>query len=276
MLPATQRLEIVDKLQSRLRLTGAQARLIVGAIGRVETVPARVDLGQSFGAAISPAFLIDGYAHLYKMGSHGGRQILAFHLPGEMINAGSAILPDTHWGIATLSECQIARIEQAAIHEMVTTDPTIADALWVDALVNTDIALEWVMNLGRREAPSRVAHLFCELAARMEAIGRCSGHSFIFPVSQVDLADATGITHVHLNRVLRRLRAEGLLSVHGHHVIIHDWDGLCALADFDPAYLHLGGHAPTERAGTAGAAGRRPRPSRETAADRAGPASTSA
>lgn len=252
MLPAKQRLDIIDKLQSRLPLTGEQARLIAAAIGRVETVPARSDLAQSSGAVVSPVFLIEGYAYLYKMGSHGGRQILAFHLPGEMINSGSAILPDTHWGIATLSQCQVARIEQVAIHELVAADPTIADALWVDALVNTEIALEWVMNLGRREAPARVAHLFCELAARMEAIGRCSGHSFVFPASQVDLADATGITHVHLNRVLRRLRAEGMLSVHGHHAVIHDWDQLRDLAEFDPAYLHLGGRAPGPRPRQAG------------------------
>lgn len=272
MPPAMQRLEIIDKLQSRLRLTGEQARQIAAVVGRVETVPARVDLGQPSGAIVSPVFLIDGYAHLYKLGSHGRRQILAFHLPGEMINSGAAILPDTHWGIATLSQCRIARLDHAAILEMVTTDPTIADALWVDALVNTEIALEWVMNLGRREAPSRVAHLFCELAARMEAIGRCSGHSFVFPASQVDLADATGITHVHLNRVLRRLRADGMLSLHGHNVVIHDWDRLCELADFDPAYLHLGAGAPTEPPGTGS---QRPRSESEAAPDRAGPAGTS-
>ena len=269
MPSAKQHLDIIEKLQSRLRLTGEQARRIAAAIGRVEMVPARVDLGQPSGAIVSPVFLIEGYAYLYKLGSHGRRQILAFHLPGEMINSGSAILPDTHWGIATLSQCQIARLDHAAILEMVTTDPMIADALWVDALVNTEIALEWVMNLGRREAPARVAHLFCELAVRMEAIGRCSGHSFVFPTSQVDLADATGITHVHLNRVLRRLRSEGMLSLHGHHVIIHDWDRLCDLADFDPAYLHLGGHVPAEATG----AGSRP-PRLEAAPERAGPAGT--
>jgi CRP-like cAMP-binding protein len=271
MLSAPQRLDIVEKLQSRLRLSDEQARRIAGAIGRVETVPARTDLGQLFGAIAGPVFLIEGYAYLYKMGSHGGRQILAFHLPGEMINSGSAILPDTHWGIATLSQCEIARIEPAAVHEMVAADPMIGDALWVDGLVNTEIALEWVMNLGRREAPARVAHLFCELAARMEAIGRCPEHSFVFPASQVDLADASGITHVHLNRVLRRLRAEGMLSLHGHHIVIHDWDRLCDLADFDPAYLHLGGRA---LSGPAGVSARGRPPGQRPAPDRTGPAGT--
>ena len=214
--------------------------MVAAAIGRVEMVPAHVDIVELFdGAGGGPLFLIEGYACLYKIGSHGGRQILAFHLPGEMMNPGATILPDTHWGIATLSPCQIARFNPAVVAEMVAKHPAIVDALWADALINTEIALEWVMNLGRREAPARVAHLFCELATRMAAIGRCIDLSFTFPVSQVDLADATGITHVHLNRVLRRLRAEGMLSLHGHHITIHHWDRLRELADFNPAYLHV-------------------------------------
>ena len=106
---------------------------------------------------------------------------------------------------------------------------------------------EWILNVGRREAYGRMAHLLCEFYVRLKAVGLTNGHAYEMPFTQAELADATGLSTVHVNRTLQELRHDGLIKTQAGKVIIEDWDGLRAAGEFDPTYLHLKKPAPSAR-----------------------------
>ena len=112
-------------------------------------------------------------------------------------------------------------------------------AMWYDTLVDGSVFREWILNIARREAKARIAHVLCEFGVRLEALGMGSRCSYEFPMTQEQLGDATGLTSVHVSRSLRSLEEEGLIARTMRYVAVDDWGRLQALADFDPAYLHL-------------------------------------
>lgn len=143
-------------------------------------------------------------------------------------------------GLQALSVATIIRIPHSAIRAAAARYPALAEALWRDCMVDAAILAEWVFTLGRREAKSRMAHLLCEMAWRFRAEPTAEAGAFHFTVTQAQLADVTGVTAVHVNRVLKALRKDWLVEM-GHGVVrIRDRDGLVALGDFDPAYLQTG------------------------------------
>lgn len=113
--------------------------------------------------------------------------------------------------------------------------------LWFDTLVDASILRETLLNVGRRNARSRTAHLLCELAMRLQRVGLADDLRFDLPLTQSDLGDALGLTPIHVNRVLGRFRSEGLIENDGRTFHIANWDRLVAIGEFDPAYLHLEG-----------------------------------
>ena len=133
----------------------------------------------------------------------------------------------------------MAKIPIEAIRELSDREPSIKDALWIDTLVDASIHREWVANVGRRDAPTRIAHLLCEFGLKMDAIG-LDQLNYELPMTQEQLADATGLTAVHVNRVLQGLAADGLIErVTSKSVVIGDWQKLAAAGDFHRGYLHL-------------------------------------
>ena len=114
----------------------------------------------------------------------------------------------------------------------------------MDSLVDSSIFREWVVNVGRRDARARIAHLLCEFARRLELAGLTNGEGYELPMTQEHLADATGLTPVHVNRTLKRLEKEGLVVRNRRHVGIPDWEQLRAVAGFSELYLHLDQVAP--------------------------------
>lgn len=117
--------------------------------------------------------------------------------------------------------------------------PILARALRMNALVDRATAREWLVNLGRRSAMERLAHLFCELLLRLQVVGYVSDEGYPLPLTQLDLADTTGLTPVHVNRTLSNLRARGLITLRSRRLIVRDLPRLWSLAEFDPRYLHL-------------------------------------
>lgn len=236
---AETRISFAAQLRSRLQLSLDDAQAIASLITRVELIRSRTDIVRQGERTEWSILLLDGYACRYKVGSHGQRQIISFHFPGEILEVYASVRATADHGLAALTRCRIAKIRHSAIPDLFAERPAIARAFWADALADAAIALEWVMTIGRRDGPARVAHLFCELATRMKAIGRYHDGRFEFPVTQVDLADATGMTPIHMNRILHRLRADGILSLNRHSVTIHDWTRLSSIGDFDPSYLGI-------------------------------------
>jgi CRP-like cAMP-binding protein len=183
--------------------------------------------------------ILDGWAARYRSLPDGRRQILDFAIPGDLCDLNIFILDEADHSIVALTQLKVAEIERDDLHKVVTSHPSITTALWWQELVSKSIQREWVVNVGRRNAMERIAHLFCEMFLRMESVGLTEGFSCDFPPTQNDIADATGLTGVHVNRVIQELRRSGLISLEGRKLTIPDIAALQAVGLFNPDYLHL-------------------------------------
>jgi len=161
-----------------------------------------------------------------------------------MADLSSVASPESGWGLAALTATTILRIPHADLRRVASKHPGIAEAFWRDCVTDGSIFSEWVVNVGRRDAISRVAHVFCEMAIRCQKAGQGNRYSFPLPMTQTDLADATGMTGVHVNRTLRELRTRFIAELRAGTVTIHNWDELVRTGDFDPAFMLLDGVAP--------------------------------
>lgn len=189
------------------------------------------------------AVIVDGWAYRWKTDRSGKRQIIALHIPGDMPDLMSLLVPVSDHTITTLSEASVAFIPHAAILELLRRVPSLAYPFWRDTLVDAAVFREWVVNVGHRQATERLAHLFCEMWARLESVGlveqRGDARTFPWPVTQSELAEASGLSVVHINRTLQELRARGLIETQRQSMTILDWPKLHALADFNADYLGL-------------------------------------
>jgi CRP-like cAMP-binding protein len=161
------------------------------------------------------------------------------HVPGDIPDLQSLFLNVMDHGLAPVTAGRAVFIPHSAVRALIDRWPNVAAALWRDTLVDASIFRDAIAGLGRRTARERVAHLICELAVRLDVLDLIDGTRFPLPLTQVELADALGITNIHVNRVLQGLRTEGLISSKGKQVQIEDWPALCAAGDFDLEYLHL-------------------------------------
>ena len=197
------------------------------------------------------SLLLDGFAFRHKLTREGARQIISIHLPGEMVDLQNALLGVADHNVQTLTRAAIAMIPQPALQEMIDRHPAVGRAMWVETLIDSSIFREWVVNVGRRDAQTRIAHLLCELLMRMEAAGLTREHGYDLPLTQAQLADATGLTPVHVNRVLKALREKGLISLEARSLRVLELGALRAAGDFNELYLHHQEHVPRALAANA-------------------------
>jgi CRP-like cAMP-binding protein len=188
--------------------------------------------------AKSCCVLLTGYACRHKMTNKGGRQIVSFHVAGDLLDLQHLLLTIADHSLETITEVTYATVPAADLKDLARRRPNIAEALWRDTLIDASIFREWVLNVGRRDAQSRIAHMLCEFVVRCESAGLGRPEQFNLPMTQEDIGDATGLTSVHVNRSLRALTELGILDHRGRSVSIRDWDQLRRVAGFDPAYLH--------------------------------------
>lgn len=193
------------------------------------------------------AVLVDGYAFRQKMTGDGSRQILAVCIPGDAVDLQNIFLDISDHSVQMLTQGTIADLERAPLQELVLSRPRVGRAIIQLTLVEASILREWVVNVGRRTARERIAHILCEFAVRLEMRGLISGHGFELPMTQEQLADATGLTSVHVNRVLKGLEADGLICRRRRVVHFVDWRALQDAGDFSRAYLHVPGEDLLER-----------------------------
>jgi len=182
--------------------------------------------------------LVSGFAYRQKLVSKGARQIISFHIPGEFLDLQNSLLEVADHNVQALNRAVVATIPKDALQDLMATDANIRRALWLDSLIDSSIFREWVVNLGRRDARGRVAHLLCEFADRLQASGMMNGAGYDFPITQEQIADATGLTPVHTNRTLQSLRRDGVISLNSASLVIHDWEALREIGDFNERYLH--------------------------------------
>jgi CRP-like cAMP-binding protein len=226
------------RLERRSPLREADREALKGLPQTVRRIAANAHIIRDGEATDTCALLLSGFAYRYKITGEGGRQIVSLHMPSEFLDLQNAFLGISDTGVQTLTEAEVAFIPRAAIEELAMANPAIARVLWIDTLIDSSIFREWVVNVGRRDSRARVAHILCEFFVRMEAAGLATNHSYTLPMTQEQLADAVGLTSVHVNRVLRQLGEEGLISRDRRTIAIPDWRRLRDAGDFNERYLH--------------------------------------
>ena len=192
------------------------------------------------------SFVVDGLAYRQKLTTDGSRQIVSIHMTGDFLDLQHLFLAVADHNVQALTKLTVAEIEKEALQALALDHPGVGRALWIDALIDGSIYREWIMNVGRRDAKTRVAHLLCEFAMRMEAAGIASDGGYHLPMTQEQLGDAVGLTPVHVNRMLKALAGEGLIARQGRFISVPSWERIRDAADFSPAYLHLDQVAPLE------------------------------
>jgi CRP-like cAMP-binding protein len=147
---------------------------------------------------------------------------------------------DMDHAVSALGPCELAVVPHHRLFAAINNHPRLALAFWSDTLVDAAIHRDWVANVGRRSAYERMAHLLCEIWFRLKSVGLSMDHSFELPATQGDLGDATGLSQVHVNRTIGKLREDGLIRLSkGRVVQLLDWERLTEVAEFDPAYLRV-------------------------------------
>lgn len=205
----------------------------------IREVAARRDIIREGDAPRSVLLVLEGWACRYKTLPDGRRQIVAFFVPGDFCDPHIYMLREMDHSIASITPLRLAEIARDDFEKLIAEHPSMVQALWWDELVTLAIQREWTLNLGQRTAFERIAHLLCELHVRLHSVGQTNGNSMAFPLTQVDLADATGLTAVHVNRTLQELRKSGLIELQSKTLTIPNMDALKDAAMFNDNYLHL-------------------------------------
>lgn len=232
------------KLSYRSRLSAAELAALAALPSDEERVRSRGYIVRQGEAMKRSCLLVDGFAARYKLTADGERQIVSFHVPGDFIDLHTVMLKVADHSIGTLGDARIDWVPHTALLDVATAHDAVGLAFWKDTLVDASIGREWLLNIGQRDAYARLAHLICEIATRLAAVGLYREGRFQLMVTQTELADATGLTPVHINRTLQKLRADGLISNRGTEFHIEDWRALVEAGGFDVSYLYLPEPAP--------------------------------
>lgn len=189
----------------------------------------------------SAFILADGWACSYKILPGGDRQIVDFQIPGDFLGLRSILFRTSDHSIEAITRIEASEVLELDILDAFSHAPRLATAVLWAASRDEAMVVEHLVNLGRRSAEERVAHLLLELGARLNLVGMGDKTGFDCPLTQYHLADALGLSAVHVNRVLRHLREEGLVTFQKGRVGFDNFDRLRDLARFDTAYLDQGG-----------------------------------
>lgn len=219
-------------------LRAEEIELFAGMLTESAIIPSRQDIVRAGERPDRSSLLVEGWAARYIDLPDGRRQILALHLAGDFVDLHSFPLRRMDHAVMTLTPCRFAYAPHAELRHVTETQPHLTRLLWLGTLIDAAILRQWLVSAGQRSALERLAHLFSELALRLELIG-APGDRFSFPLSQAESAHALGISIVHTNRVVQELRRLGLVAWRGSLVEILDRDGLHKLGGFDPTYLEL-------------------------------------
>lgn len=230
---------LVRKLEHGARLSDEEKSLLEALILGAEHVDGHQDLISEGDAPDHVHVVLKGFACRYKTLPDGGRQIMAWLVPGDFCDLHVSLLGEMDHSIATLTPSTVAFLPRNRLDALALNHPNLTHALWWATLVDEAVLREWLVNMGRRPAHRQIAHMFCEVRARLSAVGLADNDTMDFPLSQTDLADSAGLSSVHVNRVIQQLRDDGLISWRGRQLKVLDVAMLEGLAGFNPNYLHL-------------------------------------
>lgn len=223
----------------RSELSEGDLAALEAAIERVETVPARKVVSRRGDRLYHSTLLVEGFMCRYMDARDGYRQLLSYQVPGDFVDLHGFATRYIDHDIAAISDATVAFVPHERLEAILAERPHLTRQLWFSTMLDAAMHREWVFRIGRLDAIGRLAHFLCETHCRMTAVGRTDGGSFDLPMTQQDLGEAVGLTSVHVNRVIRRLREEGLVIVSRGKVEIRDLGRLARLGEFDHDYLYL-------------------------------------
>lgn len=236
----------VRRLGTLAPLSPADTSALLALPGEAVRLRGNVDIelpGQEF----EHAYLIaTGLVARFVQLADGRRQYTALHVPGEMADIHRIAAPMAGSALQTLATTMLMRIPAKNLKAVALNSPAITQAFWAYAALDAAVLAQWAVNLGRRDAKTRMAHFLCEMSLRSEYSGLGTRTEFLLEASQGQIGDAMGLTAVHINRTLKALRESNAVSIDDRIIRIHDWVLLAAIGDFDPAYLLL--ERPSEQA----------------------------
>src|SRR3569833_3249483 len=237
-MPGTLTAALIEKLIKSNRLDRDDVRAIQELPIESKHVSAHSAIARDGDRPSESCLIVEGFAFRSKLTQDGQRQIVSLHIPGEIPDLQSLHLHVMDHDLTTLTECILGFIPHNALQELNRKRPNVAAALWRETLIDAAIFREWIVNLGRRSATARMAHLFAELHDRLEQVGRATNGSFELPITQRELADCLGTSDVHVNRVLQFLRHDHLIAVERSKYQVLDKPKLAELGQFEKYYLH--------------------------------------
>lgn len=227
------------KIMLRDALGNEEQQALIEAADQVLPFAPSQDLVTEGSRPIHSMLVAQGFTCRYRLSKDGNRLITAIHLPGDFVDLHSFLLKEMDHSVGALTECSIITFPHERLVKVTEQFPHLTRLLWLNTLLDGAIHREWLLGMGRLSAPQRTAHLLCELYARLRALGLASDCRFGLPITQASLADAIGISTVHINRVIQELRQRGLIAWDGGTVEILNWDKMADMAEFDELYLHL-------------------------------------
>jgi CRP-like cAMP-binding protein len=231
---------LVEKLAYRSKLDDAERAAIMALPFTIRKMERGHYVVRERDLATHSSLMLSGYSIRSKLVATGARQIVAIHMKGEVVDLQNSLLKVADHSVQMLTAGKIALIPRQAVMQLTLDYPSIGHAMWIDTLVDASIFREWIANIGRRDARTRLAHLLCEFSLRLKSAGLGDRTDYQLPMTQEQLADATGLTPVHINRMMKELESEGLISRPTARAIhIAEWRKLADAGDFDSAYLHM-------------------------------------
>lgn len=231
--------KLLLKIRKRYRFSDEEARLLRSLLKETEEFgPGDIIAPEDQKISFS-SLLVEGLACRSKYLENGDRQIMEIDVPGDFVDLHSYPLEWLDHSVTALTRCTIAKLPHEKITELIRTSERLGRIFWFATMVDASIHREWLVSLGKRSALERIAHLFCELYYRLRVVDLTDGLSYALPLTQAELAEALGLTPVHVNRMLRQLSEQKLVTFRNKTVEIHDLKQLERAAGFDPSYLFL-------------------------------------
>jgi len=246
---------LVRKLEYRQKLDADDRAALLALPHKIKLLEPHDYVVRQGDRAEFSCLLLSGFAVRQKIVGNGYRQIFAIQMKGEIVDLQNSLLGVADHSVQMLTAGKIAMMPREEVVRVAFERPAVGRAMWIDTLVDGAIFAEWVANVGRRDARTRIAHLLCEFSLRIKVAGLGEQSNYELPMTQEQLADTTGLTPVHVNRTLKTLEADGLIDrPSARSIRIGDWRKLAEVGDFQSTYLHLragdtGGDLQSQEAG---------------------------
>lgn len=244
---------LVRKLETHAPLCEDDRRAISDLPHTVRTLEAGSYITREGDPPTVCGVLVGGFAFRHKLTSQGARQIVSLNIPGDALDFQGLFLDVADHNLQTLTRATVAFVPREPFQTLIRSRTEVGHAILVAVLVEASIFREWTLNIGRRSAPARLAHLLCEFALRLERQGLVDEYGYELPMTQEQMADCLGLTPVHINRTLKILEAQNLITRLRGRVQFPDWTRMREFGDFNQRYLHMeqqraGALSPTEPA----------------------------